>query len=1499
VRNSNSTCNPEYSNTVTITINQQLLPGAIADNQTICHNTTPDPLTSATAASGGTGTFAYQWQSSTNSGATWTNISGATSTAYTPGALTQTTQYRRQVRNSDDTCNPEYSNTVTITVNQQLLPGTIADDETICYNDLPDALLSITAASGGTGTYAYQWQSSTNSGATWTNIPGATSATHTPGTLTQTTQYRREVRNANNTCEPVHSNTVTKTVSGSELIPGTIAENQTICHSATPNALTSTADASGGIGNYLYLWQSSTNDGTTWSNISGATSATYTPGALTQTTQYRREARNSDGTCKPDYSNVVIITVNPQLLAGTIADDQTICYSTTPNALTSTADASGGTGTYTYQWQFNDEGTWTNISGATSTTHTPGTLTQTMQYRREARNSNGTCEPVYSNTVTITVNPELLPGEIADDQTICHNATPAPLTSVGPASGGTGTYTYQWQSNNGSTWTNISGATSATYTPEALTQTTQYRRQVRNSNETCDPVYSNTVTITVNPELLPGTIAEGQTICHGATPDPLTSITAASGGTGDYTYQWQSSTNNGTTWTDIPGETSTTYTPDALTQTTQYRRQARNSDNTCSPVYSNTITITVNPQLQPGTIAADETICYNETPNPLTSITAASGGTGTYAYQWQYNNDGTWANISGSTSATYTPGALTQTTQYRRMVSNSNGTCTSVYSNTVTITVSGEELIPGTIATDQTICHSATPDPLTSTADASGGIESYLYQWQSSVNGGTTWSNIGGATSVGYAPGTLTQTTQYRREVRNSDGTCKAGHSNTITITVNPQLEAGAIADDQTICYSATPNPLTSTTAASGGTGNYAYQWQVNDEGTWTNISGATSATYTLGALTQTMQYRREARNSNGTCAPVYSNTVTITVNPQLEAGTIAGDRTICYDTAPGALTSTAAATGGTGTYAYQWQSSTNSSSTWTDIPGATSATYTPGALEQTTQYRRQVRNSNGTCNPVYSNVVTITVNPQLLAGTITATQAICYNQTPNTFTSTPASGGTGTYAYQWQLSTNSETTWSNISGETSADYAPGALTQTTQYRRQARNSDDSCSPVYSNTITVTVHPEASITLSSASSTIDQAICETQSIANITYTLSGGATEANVTGLPTGVTGSYNESTRILTISGTPTATGTFNYTVTTTGHVAPCTPATAYGKIIISRLPTITIIETDPVCGGETTELSITTVSENADVTVAWHDDKNTIIGDNTGTTVTVKPPHIKSGTSYQSTYSYKVTVHDGCQATFDIPVRVHEPLIGNLTPTLWEICEGIATTIDARSYGADTHYSWTSTPPALEDIKPEARITVSPTQTTTYMLKISRGVCTETDQITIVVNDRPVILDIKEIGIRDREIIYEYGKGSPPFKFGVDNRPADDDPVKYNLSFSRHTFYIIDNAGCHSADTSLLVKIPKLFFPPHFSPNGDGINDTWEIPDMDKIFPNAVITIYDRFGKQLARYRGSDKGWDGTYLGRDMPTTDYWFVIDIEEINQQFTGHFTLLRK
>ena len=62
---------------------------------------------------------------------------------------------------------------------------------------------------------------------------------------------------------------------------------------------------------------------------------------------------------------------------------------------------------------------------------------------------------------------------------------------------------------------------------------------------------------------------------------------------------------------------------------------------------------------------------------------------------------------------------------------------------------------------------------------------------------------------------------------------------------------------------------------------------------------------------------------------------------------------------------------------------------------------------------------------------------------------------------------------------------------------------------------------------------------------------------------------------------------------------------------------------------------------------------------------------------------------------------------------------------------------------------------------------------------------------------------------------------------------------------------------------------------------------------------YPDAEVIIFDRWGKKLASYRaGDDADWDGVYNGIKMPATDYWYEININDIDKVYTGHFTLIR-
>ena len=1204
---SSSGCGTGTTNTVTITVYPQFVAGTIASSQSICSNTAPVQLT-GTAPTGGDTPYTYQWQSSSDN-ITFLNITGAMSLTYQPGVLTQTTYYRMN-QTSSSGCGTLSTNTVTITVNPLPVP-VVTGPSVVCpgfsgflystANGMTGYLWTISAggtidAGQGTNQISVSWNTSGaqfvtvtytdanscnpaspttfnvtvnttinpvitglatvcagTSGATYTTDPGnssyswtisaggtitaggtsqvATVTWNTAGaqsisvtyvdpngcTVTPTTKpitvnplpvptitgptpvcygatgniYTTETGMTGYTWTVssggvittgggVTDNTVTVAwmTSGPQsvtvnytnansctaasatsypvtvypqLAAGNVTASQSICYNTTPVLLSGTAPT-GGNTPYTYQWQNSP-DNITFTNITGATALTYQPGALTATTWYRLNQTSASG-CGTVTTNTVTITVYGNLVAGTIAANQSICYNTTPAQLTGTAPAGGNT-PYTYQWQSSpDNITFTNITGAIALTYQPGALTATTWYRLNQTSASG-CGTVTTNTVTITVYPNLAAGTIAANQSICYNTTPAQLTGTAPTGGNT-PYTYQWQSSpDNITFTNITGATALTYQPVALTVTTYYRLN-QTSASGCGTVTTNTVTITVYGNLAAGTITSSQSICYNTAPTLLTG-TAPTGGNTPYTYQWQSSTDN-ITFTDITGATALTYQPGALTVNTYYRLN-QTSASGCGTVTTNTVTITVYGNLVAGTIAANQSICYNTVPALLTG-TAPTGGNMPYTYQWQSSPDNiTFTNITGATALTYQPGTLTATTWYRLNQISASG-CGTVTTNTVTITVY-PNLIAGTIAANQSICYNTTPALLTGTAPT-GGNTPYTYQWQSSPDN-ITFTDITGATALTFQPGALTTTTYYRLNQTSASG-CGTVTTNTVTITVYGNLVAGTIAANQGICYNTTPAQLTGT-APTGGNMPYTYQWQSSiDNIIFANIIGATSLTYQPGALIQTTYYRLNQTSASG-CGTVTTNTATITVYGNLVAGTIAANQSICYNTTPAQITGTAP-TGGNAPYTYQWQSSPNGT-TWTDISGATGINYQPGALTATTYYRQQQTSASG-CGTVTTNTVTITVYPNLVAGTIASNQSICYNTTPALLTGTAPTGGNTPYTFQWQSSPNG-TTWTNITGATSLNYQPPALTATTYYRLN-QTSASGCGTVTTNTVTITVY---------------------------------------------------------------------------------------------------------------------------------------------------------------------------------------------------------------------------------------------------------------------------------------------------------------------------------------------------------------------------------------------------------------------------------------------
>jgi len=110
-------------------------------------------------------------------------------------------------------------------------------------------------------------------------------------------------------------------------------------------------------------------------------------------------------------------------------------------------------------------------------------------------------------------------------------------------------------------------------------------------------------------------------------------------------------------------------------------------------------------------------------------------------------------------------------------------------------------------------------------------------------------------------------------------------------------------------------------------------------------------------------------------------------------------------------------------------------------------------------------------------------------------------------------------------------------------------------------------------------------------------------------------------------------------------------------------------------------------------------------------------------------------------------------------------------------------------------------------------------------------------------------------------------------------------------------HKISIKDESGC----TDLHGEIVILNYPKFFTPNGDTYNDTWNIESLTDI-PNSGIYIFDRYGKFIKQISPKGKGWDGTFNGYELPSTDYWFTVDFVDPNSlqssTFKSHFSLKR-
>lgn len=172
---------------------------------------------------------------------------------------------------------------------------------------------------------------------------------------------------------------------------------------------------------------------------------------------------------------------------------------------------------------------------------------------------------------------------------------------------------------------------------------------------------------------------------------------------------------------------------------------------------------------------------------------------------------------------------------------------------------------------------------------------------------------------------------------------------------------------------------------------------------------------------------------------------------------------------------------------------------------------------------------------------------------------------------------------------------------------------------------------------------------------------------------------------------------------------------------------------------------------------------------------------------------------------------------------------------------------------------------------------------------------------------------LTIDTVIAEERAVEYTVTDGTMPYHMYLeakkDKKKSDDRNKKdldiqttntgklEKLAYGEHILSVVDSTGC-TAEAEFKLEAIQPEPSPFFTPNHDGENDLWVVKNLD-VYPKATVKVFDRYGKLIISGTGENfTGWDGNYNGNKMPATDYWYEINIDDIDRQYYGHFTLMR-
>ncbi len=299
--------------------------------------------------------------------------------------------------------------------------------------------------------------------------------------------------------------------------------------------------------------------------------------------------------------------------------------------------------------------------------------------------------------------------------------------------------------------------------------------------------------------------------------------------------------------------------------------------------------------------------------------------------------------------------------------------------------------------------------------------------------------------------------------------------------------------------------------------------------------------------------------------------------------------------------------------------------------------------------------------------------------------------------------------------------------------------------------------------------------------------------------------------------------------------------------------------------------------CEGDTITLDGTPSNATGNETYQWEKDSTPINGANNSTLDVTET----------GTYYVTVSAPGYCSMTDSIHVHFQPPPPLDLGPDQ-TVCADSTATVSANITDGDA-YSWIINDVLQNTNDPHIDITGTGEYDVTLIM--DKGPCTVEDSVHVTILEP---LQITTTPIIYGELIVDVTGGLPQYYYALNDRPWQTDNHFYDLPDGDYLVRVKDSNDCESETTE---HVTNLIFPPYFTPNNDGENDLWRVINSEYT-PEANLYIYDRYGRLLKHINtAADQAWDGTFNGKPMNATDYWYILVLPD-GKVYKGHFSLIR-